>query len=47
MSATARDGRLAEEAADVLFHLYVLLAVAGVDVADVEAELVSRRPRAH
>jgi phosphoribosyl-ATP pyrophosphohydrolase/phosphoribosyl-AMP cyclohydrolase len=43
VSATARDGRLAEEAADVLFHLYVLLAVAGVDVADVEAELASRR----
>jgi phosphoribosyl-ATP pyrophosphohydrolase/phosphoribosyl-AMP cyclohydrolase len=43
VSATARDGRLAAEAADVLFHLYVLLAVAGVDVADVEAELVARR----
>ena len=38
VSATARDGRLAEEAADVLFHLYVLLAVAGVDLAEVEAE---------
>jgi len=43
VSATARDGRLAEEAADVLFHLYVLLAVSGVDVADVEAELAARR----
>jgi phosphoribosyl-ATP pyrophosphohydrolase/phosphoribosyl-AMP cyclohydrolase len=43
VSAAARDGRLVEEAADVLFHLYVLLAVAGVDVADVEAELASRR----
>jgi phosphoribosyl-ATP pyrophosphohydrolase/phosphoribosyl-AMP cyclohydrolase len=43
VSATARDGRLVEEAADVLFHLYVLLAVAGVDVADVEAELARRR----
>ena len=43
VSATARDGRLAEEAADVLFHLYVLLAVSGVDVADVEAELEARR----
>jgi phosphoribosyl-ATP pyrophosphohydrolase/phosphoribosyl-AMP cyclohydrolase len=42
VSATARDGRLVEEAADVLFHLYVLLAVAGVDVADVEAELAAR-----
>ncbi len=42
VSATARDGRLVEEAADVLFHLYVLLAVAGVDVAEVEAELAAR-----
>jgi phosphoribosyl-AMP cyclohydrolase / phosphoribosyl-ATP pyrophosphohydrolase len=42
VSATARDGRLVEEAADVLFHLYVLLAVAGIDVAEVEAELASR-----
>jgi len=44
IAATAGDGRLVSEAADVLFHLYVLLAVAGVDVADVEAEL-SRRKR--
>lgn len=43
VSAAASDGRLAEEAADVLFHLYVLLAVAGVDIADVEAELAARR----
>lgn len=43
IAATAGEGRLVAEAADVLFHLYVLLAVAGVDVADVEAELVSRR----
>ena len=43
ISATARDGRLAEEAADVLFHLYVLLAVSGLDIADVEDELTSRR----
>ena len=43
VSAVAADGRLAEEAADVLFHLYALLAIAGVDVADVEAELASRR----
>jgi phosphoribosyl-ATP pyrophosphohydrolase/phosphoribosyl-AMP cyclohydrolase len=43
IAATARDGRLVEEAADVLFHLYVLLAVAGVDIDDVERELVSRR----
>jgi phosphoribosyl-ATP pyrophosphohydrolase/phosphoribosyl-AMP cyclohydrolase len=43
ISAAARDGRLAEEAADVVYHLYVLLAVAGVDVDEVEAELRSRR----
>lgn len=43
ISAAARDGRLVEEAADVLFHLYALLAVAGVDLDDVEAELVARR----
>jgi phosphoribosyl-ATP pyrophosphohydrolase/phosphoribosyl-AMP cyclohydrolase len=43
ISAAARDGRLVEEAADVLFHLYVLLAVAGIDVDDVEGELARRR----
>src|SRR5215468_7638397 len=43
IAATARDGRLVAEAADVLFHLYVLLAVAGVDVAEVEEELERRR----
>jgi phosphoribosyl-ATP pyrophosphohydrolase/phosphoribosyl-AMP cyclohydrolase len=43
LSAVAGDGRLAEEAADLLFHLYVLLAVAGVDVAAVEDELARRR----
>jgi phosphoribosyl-ATP pyrophosphohydrolase/phosphoribosyl-AMP cyclohydrolase len=43
IAATANDGRLVEEAADVLFHLYVLLAVAGVDIDEVERELVSRR----
>jgi len=42
VSAAAGDGRLAEEAADVLYHLYVLLAVAGVDVADVEDVLARR-----
>jgi len=42
IAATANDGRLVSEAADVLFHLYVLLAVAGVDVAEVEAELERR-----
>jgi phosphoribosyl-ATP pyrophosphohydrolase/phosphoribosyl-AMP cyclohydrolase len=42
IAAVAGDGRLIEEAADVLFHLYVLLAVAGVDVAQVEDELRRR-----
>jgi phosphoribosyl-AMP cyclohydrolase / phosphoribosyl-ATP pyrophosphohydrolase len=42
LAAATGDGRLAVEAADVLFHLYVLLAVAGVDVADVEDELRRR-----
>jgi phosphoribosyl-ATP pyrophosphohydrolase/phosphoribosyl-AMP cyclohydrolase len=42
IAATARDGRLVSEAADVLFHLYVLLAVAGTDLAEVEAELARR-----
>jgi phosphoribosyl-AMP cyclohydrolase / phosphoribosyl-ATP pyrophosphohydrolase len=43
IAATAGDGRLVEEAADVIFHLYVLLAVAGIDLDAVERELVSRR----
>jgi phosphoribosyl-ATP pyrophosphohydrolase len=42
VAAVARDGRLAEEAADLVYHLYVLLAVAGVDVAEVEDELARR-----
>ncbi|MGZ4412186.1 MAG: phosphoribosyl-ATP diphosphatase, partial [Gaiellaceae bacterium] len=42
LSAVAGDGRLVEEAADLVFHLYVLLAVAGVDVAAVEDELARR-----
>ena len=42
IAATARDGSLVPEAADVLFHLYVLLAVAGVDVSEVESELARR-----
>jgi phosphoribosyl-ATP pyrophosphohydrolase len=33
------------EAADLLFHLYVLLAVAGVDIAEVERELENRSSR--
>ncbi len=42
LSAVAGDGRLAEEAADVIYHLYVLLAVAGVDLSEVEDVLASR-----
>jgi phosphoribosyl-ATP pyrophosphohydrolase/phosphoribosyl-AMP cyclohydrolase len=42
LAAVAGDGRLVSEAADVLVHLYVLLAVAGVDLADVEDELAAR-----
>ena len=36
-----REGVIAE-AADLVFHLYVLLAAAGVDVSEVEDELASR-----
>ena len=42
ISAVAGDGRLAEEAADLIYHLYVTLAIAGVDIADVEGELARR-----
>jgi phosphoribosyl-ATP pyrophosphohydrolase/phosphoribosyl-AMP cyclohydrolase len=42
LAAVAGDGDLVAEAADVIFHLYVLLAVAGVDIADVEDELAAR-----
>jgi phosphoribosyl-ATP pyrophosphohydrolase/phosphoribosyl-AMP cyclohydrolase len=45
IAATAGDGRLVAEAADLLFHLYVLLAVAGVDIAEVEKELENRSSR--
>ena len=41
--AAVSGDKLVEEAADVLFHLYVLLAVAGVDVSEVEGELARRR----
>ena len=36
------DDRLVEEAADLVYHLYVLLAARGLDIADVEAELTRR-----
>jgi phosphoribosyl-AMP cyclohydrolase / phosphoribosyl-ATP pyrophosphohydrolase len=42
LAAVADDGRLVEEAADLIFHLYVLLAVAGVDIVAVEDELARR-----
>jgi phosphoribosyl-ATP pyrophosphohydrolase/phosphoribosyl-AMP cyclohydrolase len=47
IAATAGDGRLVSEAADVLFHLYVLLAVAGADLAEVEDELSRRAQATH
>jgi phosphoribosyl-AMP cyclohydrolase / phosphoribosyl-ATP pyrophosphohydrolase len=39
------DARVVEEAADVMYHLYVLLAARGLDVAQVEDELALRRSR--
>ena len=36
------DERVIEEAADLVYHLYVLLAARGLDVADVEAALERR-----
>jgi phosphoribosyl-ATP pyrophosphohydrolase/phosphoribosyl-AMP cyclohydrolase len=36
------DERLIEEAADLVYHLYVLLAARGLDVAQVEDELRAR-----
>ena len=36
------DERLVEESADLIYHLYVLLASRGVDIAAVEDELARR-----
>jgi len=36
------DERVIEESADLVYHLYVLLAARGLDVADVEAALAKR-----
>ena len=36
------DDRLVEEAADLVYHLYVLLAARGIDLAQVEDELAKR-----
>ena len=37
------DERLVEEAADLVYHLYVLLAARGLDLAQVEDALAARR----
>jgi len=37
------DERVLEEAADLIYHLYVLLAARGLDVAQVEDVLAARR----
>ena len=39
------DERVVEEAADVVYHLYVLLAARGLDVTAVEDELTRRHAR--
>jgi phosphoribosyl-ATP pyrophosphohydrolase/phosphoribosyl-AMP cyclohydrolase len=39
------EERLVEEAADLVYHLYVLLAARGVDLAQVEDVLAARSPR--
>ncbi len=39
------DERVVEEAADLVYHLYVLLAARGLDVARVEDELARRAAR--
>jgi len=39
------DERVVEEAADLVYHLYVLLAARGLDIAAVEDELVRRAGR--
>ena len=36
------DERLVEEAADLVYHLYVLLAARGLDIAQVEDALKAR-----
>ena len=36
------DDRLVEEAADLVYHLYVLLAARGIDLSQVEDELNAR-----
>jgi phosphoribosyl-ATP pyrophosphohydrolase len=36
------DDRLVEEAADLIYHLYVVLAARGIDLSQVEDELTAR-----
>jgi phosphoribosyl-ATP pyrophosphohydrolase/phosphoribosyl-AMP cyclohydrolase len=40
------DERLVEEAADLVYHLYVLLAARGLDISAVDAQLALRARRA-
>lgn len=42
IAALAEPGKLASEAADLVFHLLVLLADAGLSLDDVRAELARR-----
>ncbi|MGH2266547.1 phosphoribosyl-ATP pyrophosphatase [Enterococcus faecalis] len=42
MAALAEPEKLVSEAADLVFHLMVLLADAGLGLADVRAELARR-----
>jgi phosphoribosyl-ATP pyrophosphohydrolase len=39
------DERVVEEAADLVYHLYVLLAARGLDLTAVEDELTRRHAR--
>jgi phosphoribosyl-ATP pyrophosphohydrolase len=41
-ATTQSDQRVIEESADLLYHLWVLLALRGVTPAQVEAELEAR-----
>ena len=42
IAALAEPGKLASEAADLVFHLLILLTDAGLSLADVTAELARR-----
>ena len=45
-SVAESDGRVTDEAADVLYHLIVLLAQRGIDLSEVVEELERRHERA-